>query len=117
MKKLDLIKKIPFDNFHILGYISILMLIYASLFVGLFEFSASYSFYILLRWIVSIFSFWCAYRAYKINPESKSIGIAFLAVLFNPIVKITFEKTTWEIIDFVVMILFIKILFSKKYNK
>lgn len=43
---------------------------------------------------------WCAYRAYKINPESTIIGIALLAVLFNPIVKMTFEKTTWEIIDF-----------------
>ncbi len=113
----DLFKKIPFGNYYILGYITISMLIYASFFVDIFESETNYSFYLILRWLVTIFALWSAYKIYKIKPESKLIGIALLAVIFNPITMISFERTTWQIIDVITALLFVKVMSFKKETK
>lgn len=102
------------SNFHILGCITIALLIYASVFVGLLGFDASYSFYLILRWFVTIFSLYCAIKVYKINPKSRWLSIALIAVLFNPITMISLKKTTWQIIDFITLLLFIKVWALKK---
>ena len=110
------LKKIPRDNFHILGYISVAMLAYAWLFVGIFGYNVEYSFYTILRWIISIFSLCCAYRIYKTSPKSPFILIAFLTILFNPITPVSFSKTLWLFIDFIAMCLFVKILFDSNFS-
>lgn len=111
------VKKMPKDNFHILGYISVAMLVYAWLFVGILGYNVEYSFYTILRWIISIFSLCCAYRIYKTSPESPFILIAFLTILFNPITPVSFSKTLWLFIDFIAMCLFVKILFDSTQNE
>lgn len=65
-----------------------------------------YSFYILLRWFISIFSLLIAYRFYtsKITPWALVFGS--ITFLFNPVVPIYLSKSVWVSIDFISAILF-----------
>ena len=59
-----------------------------------------YSFFIFIRWFVMISFIYFFYVAYK----NKIIGLLFyygaIAVMFNPIKKIWFQKETWHLIDY-----------------
>lgn len=63
-----------------------------------------YGFYQLVRWIVFLSS---AYNAYQQGSREKyfwASTFAFIAILFNPIAPIHFDKEIWQIIDFVVAV-------------
>lgn len=61
--------------------------------------SHPYSYYQILRWIVSASAAYTAYNAYE-NQQTRWAWIfAIVAVLFNPIAPITMAREMWQIFD------------------
>jgi hypothetical protein len=69
-----------------------------------------YGFYTLLRLVVFGASAWSAFIALGLDKKSWGWILAFIALLFNPIIPIYLDKEIWTGIDSVVaLILFISI--------
>lgn len=67
-----------------------------------------YGFYQLLRFAVTILSSWNAVKVYKENQQSFWLFVfVAIAILFNPVIKITFERGIWQAIDSVTLGAFI----------
>lgn len=60
-----------------------------------------YDFYILLRWVISISSIIVAYGFYKSKLTAWTFIFGAVAFLFNPIMPIYLNKSSWILIDFV----------------
>lgn len=60
-----------------------------------------YSYYILLRWFISISSAILAWGFYKSELKGWALVFASITFLFNPIIPIFLNKSTWVLIDFV----------------
>lgn len=60
-----------------------------------------YSYYQILRWVVTIVALYSAYSAYKTKNTKWAILMGAVAILFNPIAPIYFDKNTWQILDFI----------------
>jgi len=66
-----------------------------------------YSYYEILRWVVSAISAYLAYT-YFISKNTKWFYIfAATAVLFNPIVPIYLQQQTWQFIDLASALMFL----------
>jgi hypothetical protein len=61
-----------------------------------------YSYYQLLRWVVAIVASYNACIAYEFEKNEWMIVMAIIALLFNPIVPIHLDKSTWGFLDLVV---------------
>ena len=67
-----------------------------------------YGFYQLLRFAITIFAAWSAVKVYNKNPQSFWMFVfVAIAILFNPVIKITFEREIWQVIDSVTLGAFI----------
>lgn len=64
-----------------------------------------YGFYVLLRLVVCLTSIFNASFAYKKKQKQWMYTMGFIALLFNPIIKIHFDKSTWQLIDLVTAII------------
>lgn len=73
-----------------------------------------YGYYQLLRWIVSIAGVSNAYQTYKLKLNGWMITMIAVAILFNPIVPITFSKGTWVLFDIAVAIIMFVVSFKLK---
>lgn len=60
-----------------------------------------YSYYQILRWVVAIVASYNAYLAYESKQNNWMIIMGITAVLFNPIVPIHLDKSTWGFFDLV----------------
>lgn len=60
-----------------------------------------YSYYQILRWVVTIVALYSAYSAYKTKNTKWTVIMVIVAVLFNPIAPIYFAKETWQVLDFI----------------
>lgn len=60
-----------------------------------------YSYYQILRWVVTIVALYSAYSAYKIKSTKWVYIMGAIAILFNPIAPIFLDKGTWQILDFI----------------
>ena len=58
-----------------------------------------YSYFQILRWVVTIVAIYNSYSFYKAKNNKWMIIMGAIAVLFNPIAPIYFEKDTWEALD------------------
>jgi hypothetical protein len=70
-----------------------------------------YSYYQILRWVVAMVASYNAYNSYKSKNNNWTIVMIGVAILFNPISSIHFEKSTWAVLDAiaaVVMFVYIK---------
>lgn len=76
-----------------------------------------YSFYILLRWIISISSALVAYGFYKSKVQAWTFIFGAIAFLFNPIFPIYLSKSIWVSIDLIGAILFFIAAYSIKRRK
>lgn len=65
-----------------------------------------YDFYILLRWVISIFSIIVAYNFYTSKRQAWVLIFGAVAFLFNPILPVYLSKSSWVIFDFIVAIIF-----------
>lgn len=61
-----------------------------------------YSFYTFLRWLMTGASINFAYQTFKKREIGLTIFFTISAIIFNPIMKIWFQKDTWQIIDYLV---------------
>jgi len=73
-----------------------------------------YSFYVLLRWIIFTSSLYIAYNFYNSKIKSWFFVFGGIALIFNPILPVYFNKPIWVGIDFVSSILFFVVAFSNK---
>lgn len=60
-----------------------------------------YSYYQILRWVVTIVALYSAYSAYKIQNTKWLYIMGAIAILFNPIAPIYLKKETWQVLDFI----------------
>jgi hypothetical protein len=60
-----------------------------------------YSYYQILRWVVAIVACYNAYTAYESKQNNWLIIMIGIAILFNPIAPIYFEKSTWVVMDII----------------
>ena len=107
------IKRLPKQNYHILGYITFLYLAYV-LCIS-WEYSADYVYYEILRWLMTCFFGWTAIKVYKNTPQSPWILVfAAIAVLFNPVAKIGLEESIWKFVDIATVALYFIYLFTNR---
>ena len=64
-----------------------------------------YGFCVFIRLITTIIVGYCAYDFYRKGDIAKCIVAALIMLLFQPIVKITFEREIWNVIDIIVALL------------
>lgn len=73
--------------------------------------SLPYSYFMLLRWLVCALSVYYAYLFYSIRKKGLFWIMIIIAVFFNPITPLLFDKIAWLIIDFITALLFIFVCF------
>jgi hypothetical protein len=61
-----------------------------------------YSYYTLLRWLVMSSSIYFVYVYFRSQIIGLSIFFLTTTILFNPFLKIWFQKETWHLIDYAV---------------
>ncbi len=83
------------------GALAIILFLLFTAFVGFF----GYGLYALLRWVVCLASLYWAFRYWK---QRQYIWVVFvlLAILFNPIAKISFTRGTWQFIDLIAALVY-----------
>ncbi len=87
------------------------------LFIALVD-GLPYGYFNLLRFVVCAVGIYLAYKTYEDNKESLWVwAFAGIAVLFNPIIIITFERSTWWVIDLMVGIFFVLSIFLIKIEE
>lgn len=90
------------------NYVVLLIITICFLFVACAGENLDYGFYQLLRFAVTILSSWNAVKVYKENQQSFWLVVFIaIAILFNPVIKITFEREIWQTIDSVTLGAFI----------
>ncbi len=59
-----------------------------------------YGYYVFLRWMACPIFIWIAWKAYS-RDYGLLLGIAagFLAVLFNPVLRVMLDREKWEILN------------------
>lgn len=73
-----------------------------------------YAYYQILRWVVCGVSGYGAFMAMEAERKSWAWAFGIVAVLFNPIAPIHFDRETWAPIDFgVSMLMFASLYFFK----
>ena len=69
-----------------------------------------YNYYTFLRWFVMVTFIYFSYRAYEKGYFGLFIFFLAVAVIFNSFHKITFERGTWHLIDYLVAIFTVAII-------
>lgn len=65
-----------------------------------------YAYYSLLRVVVTAASVFAAYSSFRNNARTLTWIFSFVALLFNPVLRVTLPKEFWMVIDLAVAILF-----------
>jgi hypothetical protein len=60
-----------------------------------------YSYFQILRWVVTVVAIYNAYFAYKTRNTRWTIIMVAVAILFNPLWPFFFDKSTWQILDLI----------------
>lgn len=60
-----------------------------------------YSYYQLLRWVVTMVACYNVYLAHESKQNNWMIIMGIIAVLFNPIAPIHLDKSTWGFLDLI----------------
>lgn len=68
--------------------------------------SNPYSYYMVLRWTVSVFAIYLALIFHGIGSEFRRWALILAAIIYNPLIKTRFERDTWEMIDVATLLLF-----------
>jgi hypothetical protein len=69
-----------------------------------------YSYYRFLRWAVCAVAIVSTVQMHRFNRQGWVWILGTVAILFNPFVPISFEKSTWRIVDGAVGIVFLCVL-------
>lgn len=85
---------------------NLLFLVSILLFVAIFP-GLPYSYYQILRFVVSIAAFFVSYKYYQSKLTIWSVIFLFTGILFNPIMPIYLNRSSWIPLDFVSACLFV----------
>jgi hypothetical protein len=66
-----------------------------------------YGYYQILRWIVCSMAIFNAYIAYRFEKALYIVIFGIIAILFNPIFIISFQKDVWQTVDIICGIVFV----------
>lgn len=90
-------------------------LIVACVLLGVALFPLPYGYYQILRLIICGLSIWMLIGNYnkKINLP---IGLFAIAIIYNPIFIINFEKIIWNVLNIITLIYFIYLILKNKYR-
>ncbi len=58
-----------------------------------------YDYYLVLRWVVCAAAVFVAYQGWTFRKPWASWLFGTVAVLFNPILPVHFQRATWQVID------------------
>lgn len=83
------------------------------LFIALFN--NPYSYYQILKWVTTISFVYLANHYFKSNMENFCWMFIALAVLYNPIAPISFERSTWEIVNILTIFVLVYSFRNKEY--
>jgi hypothetical protein len=85
-------------------------------FIAIFD--MSYSYYRLLRWTTCGVAIVSAVQLYRLSKISWVWALGILAVIFNPLTPLHFERDTWKVFDGAAGCLFIAVfLITRKHNE
>lgn len=73
-----------------------------------------YGFYTIVRLAVSVIGACWSVKFYNEQSISKAIIAGAIAVLFQPLIKITLDRLTWNIVDIVVAVMIVIVVFSNQ---
>ena len=76
-----------------------------------------YGYFILLRWVVCSSAIYVGYFAYKAKRYQWVWLMGIIAILFNPIEPIHFNKGIWQVIDLIVAGIFLFSILKSKEDK
>ena len=111
---LFLLGTVAYNNF----YYNVYYLSLESFIGGRLHFHQEYPIYDLMRIIITVFAIWAAKEYYD---KGVSLGVwtfLFIAILFNPIMVISFDISTLEIIDIITAVVFVaSIYLERKYEQ
>ncbi|WP_407931953.1 DUF6804 family protein [Erythrobacter aurantius] len=68
-----------------------------------------YGYYQLLRLSVTLYSAWIAWSAFKSSQVGWGWAFGFLALLYNPFIKISLEKDLWQAVNVFTAIAFLTV--------
>lgn len=77
----------------------------------------SYGYYVFLRWVVFLVSGFLVYLAHNLKKTIWVVMFTLIAILFNPIVRISLDRETWQVIDLVTASIFIFSFFQVRNAK
>ncbi len=106
---------LPHGNYHILGCLTTVYLLFITIYA--WDNKINYGYYEILRWAVSCFAFWSAYRITQKQNNIWFLIFMAIGILFNPIVKIVLDKDVWQIIDIIVLVFFISYFYKNEMKK
>ena len=99
----DNVKKVPINNYTILGFVAFCFLSFVIIFQP-----SEYGFYQVLRWLVCSFAAWTSVNIYQKTPKSFWLmTFIALAIIFNPVLPLKFDEEIWVPIDIVTAMIFI----------
>ena len=72
-----------------------------------------YGFYTLIRFAVAIVAGCWAYQFYKADKKPLAIIAGAVAVLFQPLIKVVLDRTTWNVLDVALAVTLFILIFPK----
>lgn len=73
-----------------------------------------YGFYTIIRLATAIIAgCWC-YRFYRLNKTALAVIAGGIVILFQPLIRIALDRTTWNIIDVLLAVVLLILVFGKK---
>lgn len=76
-----------------------------------------YGFYTVIRLAVAIIACCWAYQFYETKNTPLTIIAVAIAILFQPLIKIVLDRTTWNILDILLVIGIFVLVFMKRKPK
>lgn len=64
-----------------------------------------YSYYIFLRWAACPLFCWIAWKAYSNCGMALAVAAGVMAVIYNPLLRVTMSRSTWEIVNLVMIVI------------
>lgn len=93
------------------------LVVSALVLLGAFYPNHSYNYFVLLKWVVTLTAVWGAIHAYQNRRGASTFLLAGAAILHNPILKFSFERETWLILDGTTAVLFLVLVAKHKSHE
>lgn len=76
-----------------------------------------YGFYTIIRLATAIIAGCWAYQFYKSNKTAYAVIAGAIVILFQPLIKIVLDRTTWNVLDIVLACTILILVFGKNLRR